>query len=325
MNSLNKNGIEFDNLPNQIKAWLGSARLTHELISLDKKLGLTGTRGGMLSDIVYNVATTALDPKDVVSEIALGLGLSDSSSKIVAEELEKIAFHPIEEPLRDLGVDISLLHFGTSIGALPKEEGLFVDIEEVDESAAGDQAKTKYQPEVEPRIEARTTAPTAQRPTAPPAGPFILHAEKEDVKPTAGAFVAPGAPERPTFTIKIPITQKKYYSAPQVTAKIEVPGDESRSTNYELREESKNKTPEIKKPMLAAPPMRPLSEIHESRIMNHELREEKTETEKMRIKAAPPSAQQRTVISDQRPVYLPAPIIKKVVHYSSFFTPLDES
>ncbi len=104
--------IEFNDLPKPIRSWLASSRNTDFLIEFNRKIGIDGKQRTILPELIYRIATLNLEPRDLVSEIALQLNLSDSSAKIVAQELEKNIFHEVEDVLREeLGIDLNVLPY----------------------------------------------------------------------------------------------------------------------------------------------------------------------------------------------------------------------
>ena len=222
MNTTKTTAIEFDDLAKPIRIWLASIRVTNFLIEFNRKLGIDGIQRTILPELIYRIATLNLEPRDLVSEIALQLNLSDSSARIVAQELEKNVFHEVENVLREeLGIDISQLHFGRDLGPLPQ-------VIQAPRIIPMQALPPKLMPvETEKHIEVATPRQSSGQASDnrkieidnKQSGPFILHAEKVEIKP-----LEQQQPSRPTFSIKIPITQKKYYSTPApVVARIETP------------------------------------------------------------------------------------------------------
>ncbi len=284
--------IEFNDLAKPIRSWLASARNTDFLIEFNRKLGIDGIQRTILPELVYRIATLNLEPRDLVSEIALQLNLSDSSARIVAQELEKNVFHEVETVLREeLGIDISQLHFGRDLGPLPQviQAPRIIPVQVLPPKILPMQTE-KYIEVAKPTLEHENSEALKHEniktlKQGEQSGPFILHAEKVEIKPQVST-----QPSRPTFSIKIPITQKKYYSTPApVVARIETPTSLEHENMKTLKQEDKP-TPL---------PMKPLSEIVKTSTQEHE-----------NIKAQEQESEQNSTQG------------KKIVHYSSFYTKL---
>ncbi len=283
-------------LPKNIINQIGSEKTDLVIIDLNTRLNLKGERIFIIPNIILRITIKDLEPRDAMSELALKLNISDTSAKIILKEIDEKIFHTIEESLLNEGIDVSLLHFG-------KETLPSLDLNKL--RPAPEPEKKPLSPkqmpvETERHIEASwgaskaTKALEAKEAHESPSGPFILHAEKEEIKP-----IAQQQPARPTFSIKIPITQKKYYSTPApVVARIETPGGDSGAAKVAQA----SKASEAKEaPRLTPLPMKPLSEI---------------------VKTVP--ATQPEIASSQAPRNDEQNSIqgKKIVHYSSFYTKL---
>jgi hypothetical protein len=239
-------------LPEPIKDWLSSTRLTYINIDMNRRLGINEERGVVIPRAVTELIMGDLSPRNFVGELSRRLNLSPSSAKIIAKEIEEKILHPIEADLKELGIDVGLLHFPEEPEKLRTEE-----IEKTkSEITPIPILPLEYQREEKPK-EAPTSGPVS--PEAGRGGPLIIHAEREEVRP-------PIVPPRPTFSIRIPLNQKKYAPPAPIKARIET-GEPDNLKTREMEKQITRKiesatTEEIKdsiKPTL--PPLGPLSSI----------------------------------------------------------------
>ncbi len=339
-------GIDFDNLPKTIKDWLSSSRLTLLIIDLNKRLNITGPKQFIISILVEKLITGAIEPQDFVSALADELDLSQSAAKALTKEIERIALHPIEQNLKDeLGVDTALLHLEQETD-LPSLSNIGPISERV--AVRPSFASPKYLPEeTERHIETPRPSSIIEPPKGP-AAPFILHEERETVKPIASA-------PRQTFSIRIPLREKKYAPiVPPVAARIETGEMENLKTrelenkkeinNYNnvrflpagrqghakglAMTETEGKKEEMEM-RLPRPPMGALSARPRSIEMQENKKESPTlilplrkgeemgreEGGDFRIRLKPISGEPK------RPE--PNPLVAKVVNYTQRFTPLE--
>ncbi len=326
------------NLPDDIREHLSSARTLSFMIGLSARLNIKGERQRIIPGLVRRLLARDLMPQDFLSELAIQLNISDSSAKIIVKEIEENVLHSIEDSLRDKAdIDVALLHFGKEVsGELPK----VADVSVAEPAAPALVIKPKPVIDTERHIEAKIMPPAAK--PAAPSGPFMLHSEKDEIKPVAEAQRS-----RPTFSIKIPITQKKYYSsAPMVKARIETPPDDVvKGDNVPPRQARGINVPT----QSTQPPLRKLSEMamatpedagiidnaNDVLIMNNKLeimeggaQRDSSLTQRMtkeepsaRATPAQPPLNKKIQIENGA-VKMAPPKIQKVVHYSDFFTQL---
>ncbi len=247
----------FRALPSDIKDWLFSEKVTYSVAELNTRLNIKGERAGVVAKLVARLVVQDLDTRDFVNELAIELNVSNSAAKAITKEVEEKVLHPIEASLRaNLGIDVAMLHMGnevslSSITPLP---------DEAEKTPAPrtpfsvpDAAKSEATPHI--------FAPMAPKvsDTKTPSGPFILHTEQEPAKPIAPPI---NAPQRPTFSIKIPLAQKKY-GAPPVTARIETGAPETRTPETQKTSEFQGSriipVPPLRQSLTIQPPRRPVS------------------------------------------------------------------
>lgn len=292
-------------LSDAIREWLSSSRLTYTTQDMNRRLGIRGARKIIIPQLVMELVMGEMDPRDFVAELSHRLNLSPSSAKIIAKEIEEKMLHPIERDLKiELGIDVGLLHF-------PAEESLSAKRE------------TPIVPEG-----IHTTTPTTILPLGggeekakemPSSGPLILHAEQEPVKP-------PVVPPRPTFSIRIPLSQKKYTPSAPIRARIET-GEESPIANRQAPSVPE-KTPTQPSPSPRGrasplPPLGPLSSLSginkpEKSLPLQVLPLGKGEEIPPLLKEVPEG---RRILEKEGKA--PNPFVKKVVNYSEWRTPLE--
>lgn len=204
----------FSDLPENIREWLASTRLTYIVIDMNRRLGIREEREIIIPQLINDLVFGEVEPRRFINELSSRLNLSPSSAKIITKEIEEKILHPIEPGLKELGIDVGLLHFP----------------EEPEKLRTGEIEKIK------PEITPIPTLPEKKPKEMPIGGPLIIHAEREEVKP-------PMVPPRPTFSIRIPLNQKKYTPPAPIKARIE--------TGEDRKEEGKS----------VLPPLGPLSSL----------------------------------------------------------------
>gem|GEM_PF-3528376 len=365
----NKNLLAiFKTLPEDVREWLASERATYSIIDLNKRLNITEERVKIIPRLILRLVTQDLDARDFVSTLAIKLNISDSAAKIITKEIETKILHQVEESLRvGAGVDVGMLHFGKEVeelgaegsgdrvqGLESRERGLGSRVRGSGYGVQEERGETE-QPPTETGTQGAGRGVQEEKGAATkslepkPSGPFILHTEKEPVKPITQS-------PRPTFSIKIPISQKKYANGsqapkamPPVTARIEL-GEENQISKikYQKVEEGEQKPIEEKKMPAALPPLRRLGGMEQSsegswygvqgigggenqisKIKYQKAEEaEKSPRPPLAIpKIIAPKPQADSQIANRQSQVgeemRVAPQIKKVVHYSEFLTPLD--
>ncbi len=336
----------FRTLPADIQQWLDSPLALSKMIALNNRLNLKGHRRSTLPDLVFRLVTRDLDPQDFVSTLALTLKVGDNAARAITKELEKEILHPIEDSLRvNVGIETQLLHFegDTTIAPVPKFEDVMpkdsekwkVESGKLQAGNAGNgiesgskiAASGVHHDVIAPGVWKHIDAPIDSK-IVVPAGPVILHTEKEETAPITQA-------PRPIFSLKIPTNKKQYVSAPApLAARVEVPENSGKwkvespgaVESGRLKVESGNG--EGKKEE-RQPPMRALSEMHISEKLKVESKKEDEITSSAIKSVAPKSTSSR--IGEQK-ISTPAPLrpkiipvvakipLRRVVHYSDWRT-----
>src|SRR3989344_482438 len=164
-------------LPDDVRGWLSSTRVTSTIKELNARLNLKDEKMRVIPRIILRLVGKDVDPQDFTNTLALELGVSDSSAKIIAKEIEEKILHQIENSLRlSADVDVALLHFAN--GAMPEKIQEIVPPLFEPPKPPTTPTITSAPPKIEvtPRIEPLVKTP--ELPKAAPSGPFILHKEK---------------------------------------------------------------------------------------------------------------------------------------------------
>ena len=103
---------DFRELPEPVKLWLSSSSLTFLVETINKRLGFKDEgKMRVIPSAVLRLVLGNLAPEDFINDLAVKLGISFSSVKMLAHEIEEKLLKPIEIPLRtELGIDIAIIH-----------------------------------------------------------------------------------------------------------------------------------------------------------------------------------------------------------------------
>ena len=326
--------LKVRDLPDDIRSWFASSRVIYTTESLNNYLNLQDERKAIIPRLILKLITHDLEPQDFATDLATELGITNNAAKAITKEVEAKLLHPIEESLRGAGIDIALLHFEREL-----ELPLLSNIGAISSTPSREPEYTAPAERLPEETERHIASPRPSTIIEPkgPAAPFILHEERETVKPIA-------QPPRPTFSIKIPLKEKKYGAvAPPVAARIETGEEKATSeggeTKFNIRlpekvapgsEERLLRLPRNDESLtLPRPPMGPLGQ----RIsQNHEsIEAQKQDGGKspttilplvkgeegggFKIKLKPIMGEPRKPMAN--------PLVAKVVNYTQWFTPLE--
>ncbi len=219
----------FVELPDNVRKWLASEKVLAVVSDMNERLEYFGDKVGVIPWLITRLAVKDLAPKYFMSELCDYLVVSSDEARAITEEIDKRILRPIEPALNRLDIDLNSLYLGQAAPAMAEEvrnkkyevgaEGMGAEIEV---------GSMKY--EVRGKADGRQPMP------AMPEGPVILHAEKEDLRPTAQAKPeAATSIQRPSFSISLPQSKyKKPTAPPPVTVRIETPGEDVGSKKYEV-------------------------------------------------------------------------------------------
>ncbi len=102
---------KFSLLPDTIKEWLASEELVYIVSDIEEKLSLSGEKILIIPRLILRLAVQEVEPQDFTSTLAQELGISPSIAKTIAEDIEKNALRPIEGELRSkIGVETKLIY-----------------------------------------------------------------------------------------------------------------------------------------------------------------------------------------------------------------------
>jgi hypothetical protein len=171
---------ELNNVPQKIKDWFGSEKITNSIIDLNQNIGIDELeeRGRIIPKLLLRLEVKDLLPQNFTQELSNQLEANYEIAKGISREIKKQILEPISHNLLNWGVDINFI----AIGGL--------NITEI-------KPITKPEPELEANpIEPISFAAPAQPPAELPIAseiksfnttqdkPFILHQETE-LKPVA--------------------------------------------------------------------------------------------------------------------------------------------
>lgn len=96
-------------VPEDIKEWVGSEKITNTIIKLNEKLGLKDDKRRIIPRMLLRLETKDLHPAEFIEEIAHSLDIGMKSANMIAEEIKEKVLEPIEPSLDQWGVNIDLI------------------------------------------------------------------------------------------------------------------------------------------------------------------------------------------------------------------------
>lgn len=96
-------------VPSDIKEWIGSEKATNVLGKLNDKLGLKDNRRKIIPRLVLRLETKDLHPAEFIEELSHKLDIGLKSANMIAEEIKEEILKPIEPSLDQWGVNIDLI------------------------------------------------------------------------------------------------------------------------------------------------------------------------------------------------------------------------
>lgn len=110
---------KFSELPEKIREWLTSERVTYMIIEMNKKLDLFGNSLSVIPNLITRLATKNLEPKNFIQELENGLGLDNEQAQEISREIVEKILRPVDLPLKETGVFIGLIYGGATSSAIP--------------------------------------------------------------------------------------------------------------------------------------------------------------------------------------------------------------
>ena len=78
---------KFPELPEKIREWLTSERVTYTIIEINKKLDLFGNSLSVIPNLITRLVTQNLEPKNFIQELEDGLGLDGGQAVEISKEI----------------------------------------------------------------------------------------------------------------------------------------------------------------------------------------------------------------------------------------------
>lgn len=104
----------FMELPERVRDWLTSERVTYTIIEINKKLDLFGSLLTVIPNLITKLVTKNLDPKNFTKELEDGLGIDNEQAQGISREIVEKILRPIDLPLKETGVFVGLIYGATS-------------------------------------------------------------------------------------------------------------------------------------------------------------------------------------------------------------------
>ena len=161
------------NVPEEIRSWIGSEKITYFLMRLNDQLGLKDERARIIPRLLLRLEVKDVHPAGFTDALSQELQIGPGAAKSIAAELVENALKPIEPALAEWGADIDLIDIA---GAGPLT------------------TMVRPTPETKPAAPPRAPLPLRELPSVP-SEPLILHKEeREELEKSAEA-------ERKSFTL----------------------------------------------------------------------------------------------------------------------------
>lgn len=100
---------ELDELPKELRSWFSSDSVVEHTRELNKQFGFRGEGARVIPYLLAQLIFRGIRPQDFVKELGVLLGVSENSAKSLTKDIELSILEPVKEPLKNWGVDISLI------------------------------------------------------------------------------------------------------------------------------------------------------------------------------------------------------------------------
>jgi|GEM_PF-3828663 len=104
--------MKFSELPDKIKDWIASDKITYLIMALNEKIRLTGKQEEIIPRLVFNLVTKQFNPLNIKTALLRDLNVDSQKAEWIGAELKDKILKPIEKPLWDIGVDIQHITAG---------------------------------------------------------------------------------------------------------------------------------------------------------------------------------------------------------------------
>lgn len=241
---------ELKNVPQKIRDWFSSEKITDLIINLNKELGLeskiepgpkfkpASEKAGIIPLFLLRLQIKDLEPQNFTQELSSQLNVDYETAKSIAREIKKQILEPISQTLLRWEVDVNRIAVG---GLLHLTEIKIPTAKETEVKPAGAKTETApkpTEPEIKPKPFEITSLPkTLELPKAeiqppkiepiviPPKPisaeqPFVIHQETQ-VKPATEKKSA-NLPSIGWFKKILPIDRQEKPKTPESPIKVEL-------------------------------------------------------------------------------------------------------
>jgi len=128
VDTIKKNIVPLEDIPQSIRDWLGSDVLKFSIINLNNRLNLKNWKITIIPELLLEITIREIAPEELIPELAKRLDLSHSTASLIAKTIDEQLLRPIQRQLKnELGVDLDLIfkeqEIPPSYGVLPLEKG----------------------------------------------------------------------------------------------------------------------------------------------------------------------------------------------------------
>lgn len=102
----------FNSLPRHIKEWLSSEQVSYLVHEINNHFDFRNEKMMIIPNLILYLSVKELDPLNFLYELSQKLNIDFDQAKIIAKEIEEKILKPIKMKLYDIGIDISMIHYG---------------------------------------------------------------------------------------------------------------------------------------------------------------------------------------------------------------------
>ena len=103
------NSITLKNIPPEIRSWLASAATADEIRRINVELNLQENDIVFIPFLIFKLASKDIEPANFAQELSDWISIPIGSARTIAAEIKEKILTPIASPLKEFGVDISLI------------------------------------------------------------------------------------------------------------------------------------------------------------------------------------------------------------------------
>ncbi|MFB6212782.1 MAG: hypothetical protein ABEI53_03150 [Candidatus Magasanikbacteria bacterium] len=235
---------QLEEVPEDIRGWLGSKKVTNMIRKINDKLGLKEKKRSVISDLILLLQTKIIPPEDFSKHLSKELDVSPKAANQISEEIKDNILSPIQRSLKEWGVNINLIDVESSLEDFSEIEG--IDIKQKEKKGKTEPEKKKNgtdEQQKEVKLETRTRENSQEEnkkegerdrkgSKKKKEGPVVIHEEEEETKKEGGVSKKTGFSLSPGQFFEKDTKKENEISE----ARVETPENKSSSEEDEKEE-----------------------------------------------------------------------------------------